>query len=423
MIGWNEVAIFSIISAAILLCALGLWFTAIIPGIDRWSKRFFLRYFGVFMLCCLMGIGEFIFFYPSLSSRGFYYYIILECVVLSVPMPMLTVYLLHCCGESMRRSKLLQTVSALWAVYMIVMFSALFINDYTTIAPDNTYHRGPLYPLVLLPLIAIQLVNFVGVIQRRKQVSRKTFVSFLIAVVPITAALFVQLFIDVFALIDICYVLAALAMYGFALSDQIEQDRRHQIEIANQRANIMVLKMRPHFIYNTMMSIYCLCEQDPPLARQVVMDFTDYLRKNFTAIASSTPIPFTGELEHVRAYLAVEKALYEESLLVDYDTPHIRFRVPPLTLQPIVENAVKHGRDPYSGPFHIAIRTRKTETGSEIVVRDNGRGFDPPDDDEPHIALKNIRERLEIMCRGSLVIEPADGGGTVVTITIPDHAG
>jgi LytS/YehU family sensor histidine kinase len=218
-------------------------------------------------------------------------------------------------------------------------------------------------------------------------------------------------------------VLAALAMYGFALSDQIEQDRRHQIEIANQRANIMVLQMRPHFIYNTMMSIYCLCEQDPPLARQVVMDFTDYLRKNFTAIASSTPIPFTGELEHVRAYLAVEKALYEESLLVDYDTPHIRFRVPPLTLQPIVENAVKHGRDPYSGPFHIAIRTRKTETGSEIVVRDNGRGFDPPDDDEPHIALKNIRERLEIMCGGSLVIEPADGGGTVVTITIPDHAG
>jgi LytS/YehU family sensor histidine kinase len=152
------------------------------------------------------------------------------------------------------------------------------------------------------------------------------------------------------------------------------------------------------------------------------MDFTTYLRKNFTAIASSAPIPFSSELEHIRAYLAVEQALYEDSLFVDYDTPHIWFRVPPLTLQPMVENAVKHGRDPYAGPFHISIRTRKTDSGSEIVVADNGRGFDPTDDGEPHIALKNIRQRLEIMCGGSLTITPADDGGTVVTVTIPDSA-
>ena len=54
MIGWNEVFFFSIISAAMLLCALGLWLTAIVPGIDRWSKRFFLRYFSVFLLCCFL---------------------------------------------------------------------------------------------------------------------------------------------------------------------------------------------------------------------------------------------------------------------------------------------------------------------------------------------------------------------------------
>ena len=150
------------------------------------------------------------------------------------------------------------------------------------------------------------------------------------------------------------------------------------------------------------------------------MDFTAYLRKNFTAIASKDPIPFSSELEHIRAYLAVEQALYEDSLAVDFDTPHSRFRVPPLTLQPIVENAVKHGRDPYAGPFHISIRTRKTDTGSEVVISDNGRGFEPAPDSEPHIALENIRQRLEIMCGGHLAITPNDGGGTVVTLTIPD---
>ena len=182
----------------------------------------------------------------------------------------------------------------------------------------------------------------------------------------------------------------------------------------------MVLQMRPHFIYNTMTSIYCLCGQDPDLAKKVIMDFTSYLRKNFTAIASDTMIPFESELEHTRAYLAVEQAQYTDSLFVDYDTPHTFFRVPPLTLQPIVENAVVHGRDPFAGPFHISIRTRKTDSGSEIVVADNGSGFEPVDDSEPHLALNNIRQRLNIMCGGSLSITPNEDGGTIVTITIPD---
>jgi len=184
---------------------------------------------------------------------------------------------------------------------------------------------------------------------------------------------------------------------------------------------IMVLQMRPHFICNTMTSIYCLCNQDPAKARQVVLDFTTYLRKNFTAVASSDPIPFSSEFEHVRAYLAVEQAQYEDSLLVDYDTPHIRFRVPPLTLQPIVENAVKHGRAPYAGPLRISIRTRKTDSGSEITVSDNGRGLDPAGGSGAHTALENIRQRLSLMCGGSLTITPGSAGGTVVKITIPDN--
>ncbi|MBQ7193859.1 MAG: histidine kinase, partial [Synergistaceae bacterium] len=206
-------------------------------------------------------------------------------------------------------------------------------------------------------------------------------------------------------------VLSMLSLYGLILSDQLEQ-------YMNQRNSIMVLEMRPHFIYNTMTSIYCLCGQNPQLARQVIMDFTTYLRKNFNAIASAVPIPFTSELEHTRAYLAVEQAQYEDSLFVEYDTPHTCFRVPPLTLQPIVENAVKHGRDPYAGPFRISIRTRKTDSGSEIIVEDNGRGFDPDNYRKAHTALANIRQRLKMMCKGEMTITPRKEGGTMVKVTI-----
>jgi LytS/YehU family sensor histidine kinase len=252
----------------------------------------------------------------------------------------------------------------------------------------------------------------------------------------------VNLFVDILPLFELSYVLSVLSMYSLILSDQIEKDLLHQREIAQQqreiaqqqreiaqqqreiaqqRASVMVLQMRPHFIYNTLTSIYSLCRVDPPKARQVTKDFTNYLRRNFNAVASDNTIPFSTELEHTRAYLAVEQAQYDDMLVVEYDTPFTRFRLPPLTLQPIVENAVKHGMDPYSGALHISIRTRHTDSGTEIIVEDNGRGFDPSDESKPHTTLTNIRQRLEMMCGGSMSIMPRDSGGTVVTVTIPDR--
>ena len=424
---WSDYYYFIIAGAALLLSILGLWFAAILPGVDRWIKRFFLSFFAVLMLTCFSGLLEIALLHYSAPVPVISLLLVLESLLLSLPLPMLTVYLLYCCRESIRKSRLFHAVFVLWTIYSLLAAAMPFIDGFFYFAPDGQYFRGPLYPLFLLPMAAATLLNLAGTIIRRNRLSRKTFLSLLIALLPLAVTLVIHIFVDVFVLIEIAIVLSALSMYSLILSEQIEQDlnrqreiARHQKEIADQKSSIMVLQMRPHFIYNTMTSIYCLCRQDPEKARQVVMDFTTYLRKNFTAIASSEPIPFSSELDHTRVYLSVEQAQYEDSLSVEYDTPHTRFRVPPLTLQPIVENAVKHGRDPYAGPLEISIRTRKTDTGSEIVVADNGRGFEPADDSEPHIALKNIQQRLEIMCGGSLVIRPGESGGTVVTVTIPD---
>ena len=161
----------------------------------------------------------------------------------------------------------------------------------------------------------------------------------------------------------------------------------------------MVLQMRPHFIYNTMTSIYYLCSQNPTQAQKVILDFTNYLRKNF---------------------MAIEQAQFEENLFVEYDTPHQNFKIPPLTLQPIVENCVKHGLDPDSEPLHILIWTRETDAGSVILVKDDGVGFEVGDGGE-NFALKNIQKRLEIFCGGTLEIYPREGGGTIVKILIPER--
>lgn len=428
MSSWLDIFFFSIFGAALLLCVMGVWFTAIIPGLDRWSKRFFLCYFISFMLCCLSSMLEVIPLYFPISSATFYFILTVESLFLSLPIPMLTVYLLHCRRESMRESKLLRAVAVSWAVYFVLSVSNPFIRCFIIITPDNHSSRGPLYPVEVLPLIVILLFNLAGTFRGIRILSRKVYLSFLVAILPMTLALVVQLFMDVYPLIDIGYVVSTMSMYGFILSDQIEQDLRRQWEIASQqreiahqRASVIVLQMRPHFIYNTLMGIYSLCNQDPQKARQVTMDFTNYLRKNFNAVASDCTIPFSTELEHTRAYLAVEQAQYEEMLVVELDTAFTQFHLPPLTLQPIAENAVKHGLDLDADPLHVSIRTRHTESGAEITVEDSGSGFDPSDESTPHTTLENIRERLQLMCGGSMRIEPRDGGGTTVTITIPDR--
>ena len=106
-------------------------------------------------------------------------------------------------------------------------------------------------------------------------------------------------------------------------------------------------------------------------------------------------------------------------LVVGYDTPFTHFRLPPLTLQPIVENAVKHGMDLYSGPLRISVRTRHTDSGTEIIVEDTGPGFDPSEESKQLATLTNIRQRLEMMCGGTMKIERQKAGGTKVTIFVP----
>ena len=442
MTGWIGSFDFSIFGAAFLLCMMGLWFTVVIPGIDRWSRRFFICYFLVFILCCLSCITEVLLQYYAVPRVVFLFLLILESLLLSLPLLMQTVYMLHYCNEDLHRSRLLHAMLILWAAYFVLLVSVLFIDGFIYITPKNQYFRGSLYPLPLIPIIAALLLYFAGIIKRRKQLPRRVFIAFLVATLPMTIALCVHLFIDVFPFIDFSCVLSALAMYSLILSDQIDQDRLHQLEIikqqqkiagqqreiarqqqeiAQERTSVMVLQMRPHFIYNTLMSIHSLCRLDPRKAQQITEDFTNYLRRNFNAVASNNSISFSAELEHTRAYLAVEQAQYEDMLVVDWDTPFTHFRLPPLTLQPIVENAVKHGMNPYLGPLHVMIRTRHTDFGAEITVEDTGPGFDPSDESKPHTTLENIRQRLEMMCGGSMTIRPREGGGTIVTVTIPDN--
>ena len=425
----SDIFFFSITNAALVLSVMGLLFTAAMPAFDHWSKRFFQYYFLVFILCCLISFADLLLFGYPIPRAAAYLLVVLECLLLSLPQPMLTVYLLHCCGETMRRSKLLRTVLGLWAVYVVLLVSAELTGVLTYHVSDNYYYRGPLYPLMLLPIVAILLLNLAGVMRRRAQFSQKAFLSFLIAILPMTAAMLAQMFADVFPLLDIGYVSSALAMYGLILSDQIEQSLSQQRENARLQTEIMLSQIQPHFLYNTLGAIQELCDSDPKTAGAATAKFSRYLQGNMMSLAESGAIAFEVELKHTKAYLELEQLRFMDKLIVRYEITCTDFELPTLTLQPIAENAVRHGaRGKKKGAGTVILATREYPDRWEITVSDDGPGFDPEaptlrNDGRAHIGIQNVRERLRSISGGDLRIESEIGKGTKATIILPKKRG
>ena len=413
-------AYFFLGGALLLLVFLGLLASVFLPGLDKRSRVFFGSSFSVLVLSIAAYVIDLsIYTEPDFAWAGRIVSFI-ETLLPPLLMPFLTAYILLRCGKRPRESAVFYLSLALYVSLLILLIITPFTDIIYYFTQDNQFIRGTFYWVLIVPLFALIALNLFEIIRRRKPLGRRYFIAFLVYLLPLLVAMAIQAFVDVFLLIVISVSISALSMFGIILSDQVQQYIRQQQEIADQRASIAVLQMRPHFIYNTMTSIYYLCEQDAEKAQQVTLDFTTYLRKNFNAITGKGPIPFAEELEHTRAYLAVVQAQFEDSLSVKFDTPHTSFRLPPLTLQPLVENAVKYGLDvDASEPLRVYVKTEKTKDGSVVTIADSGPGFSRDDNGEPHIALSNIRERLSAI-GGTLTISPGENGGALIRIFIPN---
>ncbi len=415
------IANFSFNFSALSVVIVALMHAWISRDIDKQVRRYLLNLFSIVLLyvasdLCAQISQQFTDEIPVTRVSVF-----LESLSSSVILLILSVNLLRSTSNGEKESVLVHITAGLWLVFFVLLVLTQFMPLFYSISPQNEYVRGPLYPILPLPMILLAAIDFFLLLRRQDRLSRRQFNAFLAFFLLPLGAMSLQLLISGLHLIVLTAAVASIFFFMCIVREQTERAMQQKEENIRQRASIAVLQMRPHFIYNTMTSIYYLCGQDPEQAQQVILDFTSYLRKNFTAIAREETISFSEELEHTRAYLAVEQVRFAGSLFVTFDTPHTRFRLPPLTLQPVVENAVKHGLDPELAPLHILVRTAAAEGGSEILVEDSGPGYEPSDDDQPHIALANIRERLEIMCGGSLAIESGEQGGTTVRIFIPDR--
>jgi two-component system, LytTR family, sensor kinase len=216
---------------------------------------------------------------------------------------------------------------------------------------------------------------------------------------------------------------AALVGAMIELSEfQAQGERLARAELRALRAQIS-----PHFIYNALAAVASFIHSRPEEARELLTEFAEFIRYAF---AGQRPyVTLADELRYVEKYLRLERARFGERLQVRLEVaPEIlQAVVPVLSLQPLVENAVRHGVEPRSGAAHVTIVGRDLGEDVELRVSDDGPGLDAEaartilDGSGGGIGLPNVHSRLQATFGPGygLQVEPHDGAGTTVVMTVP----
>ena len=195
-----------------------------------------------------------------------------------------------------------------------------------------------------------------------------------------------------------------------------------QKELYEAKVSVMISQIQPHFMYNALTSIAMMCQIDPDTAQEATVTFADYLRGNMDSLKQTKPVPFETELEHLKKYLYIEKLRFADLLNIEYDIQTTGFYLPLLSIQPLVENAVKHGVGMKEDGGTVKISTRETDDAYEVIIEDDGVGFDvneQKDDGRSHVGMENTKKRLHDMCGAQVVITSVIGEGTTARVILP----
>lgn len=315
-----------------------------------------------------------------------------------------------------------------WGTYIIFGVSIIFViisqftNLYYYFDSENYYHRNAMHPLSLVFAIIIMIMDFTLLIEYRKKIKKEIFISMLSYIVLPAIAAFILLFYYGASLVNIAISISMVIIFIVEMVSQNKALVEREKEIYDLKTRIMISQIGPHFISNTLTTIKYLCKTDQKMAVDTIDEFARYLRGNIESLTYKKPIAFSDELEHVKNYISIEKKRFGDRVNVEYDIETSAFRIPALTLQPLVENAVKHGITKKTEGGVIKIQTKETEEYIEIIIKDNGVGFDTSimnNDDKIHIGIDNVKERIGSMCSGYLEYESDINKGTEVRIYLP----
>ncbi|MBU5625475.1 histidine kinase [Oscillibacter sp. MSJ-2] len=314
----------------------------------------------------------------------------------------------------------LRFVRALCAIALLLVVLSQFNHMFYVIDAQNVYHRQQWFWLSQVGGIFGMCVNAGILIRYRRAVEPQEEEALWSYIALPALSMCIQIFVYGVALLNLATTLSILVIFLFLQAEQTRRMKARELELAEMRISIMLSQIQPHFLYNALTSIKGLCVTNPQRAEQAVDSFSVFLRGNMNSLTAHQPIPFSQELTHCKNYLELERLRFGGRVNVFYHLPVTDFSIPTLTLQPIVENAVRHGVTKRREGGTIWIRTGETDTGWKVTVADDGVGFDPQrPDGRSHAGIENVRTRLESQCGGSLSVKSNPGQGTTVELNIP----
>ena len=374
---------------------------ALIVGFLLWEPQFSMEYGDVLYR------NAPIFWYTLISALGY----ILRTVVL---------YLFVRLVGNEKGTKLLHALIVVNAAFCMSSFFSHLVFFYD---PNLHWHRGPLgyIPFGVSFVMVVWIV--VSALMKYRGIRRREAVVPIIISVMVVIAVVLDMEAYFNARVTFLTVAMTESIVFFYIWLHLQFVREHENALkAEQRIRIMMSQIQPHFLFNTLSTIQALTEIDPERASKVIEEFALYLRQNINSLNEEDMISVTKELEHTRIYSDIEQVRFP-SIKIDYEIEDDDFLIPPLTIQPMVENAIRHG---VRGKKHgwVAVSTWREEDAHVISIRDNGKGFDVDKMIEDtlkgdHIGLKNVRDRIIDMAGGTFKIESVEGEGTSVTIRIP----
>ncbi len=303
--------------------------------------------------------------------------------------------------------------------FVYIALNPLFHHLYYTDKRGNAIYTAWLPTVYVVPTIVLIMLVWLIISSKTKRYMKWLTVSF--PLFPIVC-MGIELYNSTTNIVMVGELISTLLIYTSIHVQRADELAKIEMKLMEQRTRIIISQIQPHFIYNTLNTIGYLCTKEPEMARKATDCFSQYLRNNLQAIDEEKLIPFKEEIGHTQTYIWLEQLRFGNRVTVTYNIEVEEFRIPALTLQPIVENAIKHGICQREEGGNIIIETRETASDYVITVSDDGVGYDEDAieaGDKKHVGLKNVRERLKLMCEGSIHCSSTVGVGTICKIYLP----
>ena len=318
-------------------------------------------------------------------------------------------------------------INTIMYIFVLLAYEYESFRFVVWFSDKNTFIRSNLgYTVHVVCAVYLALLVVLSIIETRRNNGRKQ-----IDVIILAAALMAVIAQGLSMILDLksshtseVYVLGALLYFIYLSYDRSRNEAiTHERLMQEKTTALMLSQIQPHFIYNTLATIQVLCEIDPEKAAETIDNFSRYLRINTDALSKTEPVLVIEEVNHAIAYSKIEMIRFE-NIKVVFDIQDKDFRLPVLTIQPIVENAIKYGVRARKKGL-VEVKTYKDGNNHILVIKDNGVGFDENkivDDGKNHVGVNNVKTRIVNMVNGTFDVKSEINKGTTVTITVPEES-